>query len=139
MHSKIPDLISVKSLAKLYPEQFSENRTRDLIYHAESRISARGKTIPPNGFACCIVRRAGRVLIDLDAIPLWLEKGRAAPLAESDGWWHEPRHAETRPADEVRGNDPRQHTSTPCTTSRPRLLDANAADPFSLLQGGRPK
>jgi len=82
MHPSIPRLVSVKRLAELYPEQFPQARTRDLIYHSEPRTSARGETIPPNGFASCIVRTGGRVDIDLDAVPLWLELGRVAPLAE---------------------------------------------------------
>ena len=88
MHPNIPRLVSVKRLSELYPEQFPEVRTRDLIYHAEPRISARGETIPPNGFAACIVRtggrgaRCGRVDIDLDAVGLWIERNRQAPLAD---------------------------------------------------------
>ena len=70
MDPKIPRLVSVKRLAELHPEIFPQARTRDLIYHAELRISARGETIPPNGFASCVVRAAGCVLIDLDAVRL---------------------------------------------------------------------
>jgi hypothetical protein len=79
MDRGIPRLVSVRRLAELYPDAFSEARTRDLIYHAEERISARGEVIPSNGFGTCVIRQAGRVLIDLDACALWLERGRAAP------------------------------------------------------------
>ena len=81
MHPNLPRLVTVKRLAELYPEQFPQARTRDLIYHSEPRISARGEVIPPNGFAACVVRIAG-VHIDLDAVLVWIEKYRAAPLAE---------------------------------------------------------
>jgi hypothetical protein len=80
MHQRIPRLVTVKRLAQLHPETFPEVRTRDLIYHSVQRISARGEVIPPNGFASCIVRLAG-VQIDLDALPLWIENSRVAPLA----------------------------------------------------------
>lgn len=112
MHSKIPNLISVKTLAKLYPDAFSENRVRDLIYHAEPRLSARGETISPNGFASCVIRCAGRVLIDLDAVPRWLEKGRAAPLAEPSGSRYEHRPLHTVTPHDVGGDGRRQRSST---------------------------
>jgi hypothetical protein len=65
MYPNIPHLVTVKRLADLCPDLFPQPRTRDLIYHSEPRISAQGETIPPNGFASCIVRAAGCVLIDL--------------------------------------------------------------------------
>lgn len=54
----------------------------DLVYHAEPRLTARGETIPPNGFAPCIVRIGRRILIDRGAFALWIEQRRAAPIAE---------------------------------------------------------
>ncbi len=85
MHPNIPRLVSVKRLAELYPEQFPQARTRDLIYHSVPRISARGEAIPPNGFASCIVRRGGKVELDLDAIPLWVEQCRAHSRTATGG------------------------------------------------------
>lgn len=82
MEGKVRNTVSVKQLAELYPRQFPETRTRDLIYHSVARLSARGEEIAPNGFAPCIIRNAGRVEIDLDALALWQEAGRQAPLAE---------------------------------------------------------
>lgn len=79
--SRIPDLASVAELAREHP-QFSVPTLRDLIYHAEPRLTARGEAIPANGFASCIVRVGRRVLIDRDALACWIERGRAAPLAE---------------------------------------------------------
>jgi hypothetical protein len=79
--SRIPDLASVAELASEQP-QFSVPTLRDLIYHSEARLTARGETIAPNGFASCIVRVGRRVLIDRDAFASWIERGRAAPLAE---------------------------------------------------------
>ena len=81
MHGKIPNLASTKAFSTAHPE-FPENTVRDWIYHAEERITARGEPIPPNGFASCIVRVGRLVFIDLDALAVWLERGRAAPLAE---------------------------------------------------------
>jgi len=78
--SRIPDLASVAELASEY-RQFPVPTLRDLIYHSEPRLTARGETIPPNGFATCIVRVGRRVLIDRDQLACWLERGRAAPLA----------------------------------------------------------
>lgn len=84
MGSNIPRLVSVKTLAEIAPETFPEPRTRDLIYHAEERVSARGEVIPPNGFGACFIRVKRHVLIDLDAAALWLESHRVAPLAALD-------------------------------------------------------
>lgn len=81
MEIKLRNTATVKQLAQLHPG-FPEPRTRDLIYHAAPRISARGETIPANGFASCVIRRGRRVEIDLDALALWQEAGRMAPLAE---------------------------------------------------------
>jgi hypothetical protein len=79
--SRIPDLASLAELASQHP-QFPLPTLRDLVYHAEPRLTARGETIPPNGFGSCIVRVGRRVLIDRDAFARWLERGRVAPLAE---------------------------------------------------------
>ncbi len=78
---RIPDLASVAELAGEH-SQFPVPTLRDLIYHAEERVTARGEPIPPNGFASCIVRVGRRVLIDRDAFAQWIERGRAAPIAE---------------------------------------------------------
>lgn len=79
--SRIPDLASIAELATEHP-QFPTASLRDLIYHSEPRLTARGASIQANGFASCIVRVGRRVLIDRDAFASWLEKGRAAPLAD---------------------------------------------------------
>jgi len=81
MSNTIPDLAAIADLASENP-QFPEPTLRDLVYHAAPRLTARGETIPPNGFAPCIVRIGRRVLIDRRALALWLEQRRAAPLAE---------------------------------------------------------
>src|SRR5438874_742793 len=78
----IPRLVSVRRLAELCPDAFPEARTRDLIYHAQERVSARGEPIPPNGFGSCVIKKAGRVLVDLDTLPTWLDSGRMAPAAQ---------------------------------------------------------
>ena len=81
MQPMIPNVVSIREFARRFP-QFSEATARDWVYHATERVSARGETIPPNGFAPCIVRIGDKVTIDLDVFPLWLERGRAAPVAE---------------------------------------------------------
>jgi hypothetical protein len=72
MQAKIPNIAPVKEVSRRYP-QFSEPTLRDLIYHSVPRLSARGETIPPNGFAPCIVRIGGKVTINLDVVPLWID------------------------------------------------------------------
>jgi hypothetical protein len=79
----IPDLVAISDLANEHP-RFPELTLRDLVYHAEPRLTARGETIPPNGFAPCIVRIGRRVLIDRNAFALWIEQRRVAPLSELD-------------------------------------------------------
>lgn len=79
MDCTLPSLASVADIAREVP-QFREPTLRDLIYHAEPRISARGETIPANGFAFCMVRVGRRILIDRRAFAAWLESKRAAPL-----------------------------------------------------------
>lgn len=81
MAHTLPDLAAINDLARQYP-QFPTPTLRDLVYHAEPRLTARGETIPPNGFAPCIVRIGRRVLIDRRAFGMWIEQRRAAPLAE---------------------------------------------------------
>jgi hypothetical protein len=81
--SRIPDLVSLAELASEH-RHFPVPTLRDLIYHAEPRLTARGESIPANGFASCIVRVGRRVLIDRDAFASWIEKGRAAPRSEPD-------------------------------------------------------
>lgn len=76
----ILDLASIAQLARDTPA-FPESTLRDLVYHAQPRLTARGETIPPNGFASCVVRVGRRVLIDRSAFGLWIEKRRGAPLA----------------------------------------------------------
>jgi hypothetical protein len=81
MPTTIPDLAAIATLAIEHPE-LPEPTLRDLVYHAEERVTARGETIPPNGFASCIVRIGRRVLIDRHAFALYIERRRAAPFAE---------------------------------------------------------
>jgi len=81
MPSTMPDLAAIADLASEHP-QLPEPTLRDLVYHAEPRLTARGETIPPNGFAPCIVRIGRRVLIDRDAFAVWIEQRRAAPISE---------------------------------------------------------
>ena len=81
MQATLPKLAAIAELASENPH-LPEPTLRDLVYHAEPRLSARGETIPPNGFAPCIVRIGRRVLIDRDALKMWIEQGRAAPLTE---------------------------------------------------------
>jgi len=83
MSAPLPDLVAIPDLASESP-QFPEPTLRDLVYHAEPRLTARGETIPPNGFAPCIVRIGRRVLIDRTALAAWIEQRRAAPLTELD-------------------------------------------------------
>ena len=83
MSAPLPDLAAVSDLANENPK-LSEPVLRDLIYHASPRITARGETIPANGFAPCIVRIGRRVLIDRNAFARWIEKGRVAPLDQLD-------------------------------------------------------
>jgi len=52
-NTPFPDLAAIADLAYENP-QFPEPTLRDLVYHAEPRLAARGETIPPNGFAPCI-------------------------------------------------------------------------------------
>lgn len=82
MQTSLPDLVTVADLAKENPRTLSEPTLRDLIYHAEPRVTARGETVPANGFAPCIVRIGRRILIDRNAFAQRLEKGRAAPLSD---------------------------------------------------------
>ena len=79
--TRIPDLAAISDLAREHP-RFTELTLRDLVYHAEPRLTARGETIAPNGFAPCIVRIGRRVLIDRAAFAKWIEQRRAAPLEE---------------------------------------------------------
>jgi len=81
--TSIPELAAIADLARENP-RFPELTLRDLVYHAEPRLTARGETIPPNGFAPCIVRIGRRVLIDRAAFAKWIEQRRGAPLAELD-------------------------------------------------------
>ena len=81
MPQPIPDLASVADIAREH-KAFTVPTLRDLIYHSQPRLSARGVQIPANGFSPCIVRVGGRVLIDREAFALWLERGRVAPIAE---------------------------------------------------------
>ena len=81
MPTTLPHLAAIAELASEQP-QLPEPTLRDLVYHAERRLTANGETIPPNGFAPCIVRIGRRVLIDRDAFALWLEQRRAAPISE---------------------------------------------------------
>ena len=83
MSASIPSLAAVRDLAREHP-QFGEASLRDWIYHSTPRLNARGETIPPNGFAPCMVRVGRRVLIDRDAFARWIERGRVAPLAKLD-------------------------------------------------------
>lgn len=82
MEHTLPDLATVADIAKEVP-RFPEVSIRDLIYHAEPRMSARGDVIPPNGFGTCIVRVGRRVLIDRKAFAAFLESRRATPMPES--------------------------------------------------------
>ena len=72
---RVPNLVSVREAGTRIPA-IPEASFRDLIYHSEARISASGETIPANGFATCIVRIGGRVLIDFDAVLDWIETHR---------------------------------------------------------------
>jgi hypothetical protein len=81
MQRTLPDLAAIREIANERP-QFPEPSLRDLVYHAEPRLTARGETIPPNGFAPCVFRIGRRVLIDRNAFAVWIERHRAAPLAE---------------------------------------------------------
>ena len=76
-----PNLAEVREIANENPK-FREPSLRDLIYHSVPRLTAKGETVPPNGFAPCIVRVGRRVLIDRDAFAKWLEQQRVAPLAQ---------------------------------------------------------
>ena len=78
MAAIVPDLCTVAEMSRTMPV-FPEASFRDLIYHSEPRLSARGEPIPPNGFARCIVRIGRRVLIDRAEFVQYLEARRAAP------------------------------------------------------------
>lgn len=78
-----PNLATVEETAKKYPF-LTPASIRDRIYHATPRLSARGETIPPNGFGRCVIRigqgKQARIFIDLDQFEEWLEGYRLAPL-----------------------------------------------------------
>ena len=81
MPHTLPDLAALNEFAREYP-QFPTPTLRDLVYHAEPRLTARGETVPPNGFAPCIIRIGRRVMIDRGAFAAWIEARRAAPLSD---------------------------------------------------------
>ena len=60
------EVVLVTELASEY-RRFPVPTLRDLIYHAEPRLTARGETIPPNGFGSCIVRVGRRVELTVEA------------------------------------------------------------------------
>jgi hypothetical protein len=71
-----PLLFSIAKTAKQAGPAFPEPTLRDLVYHSEPRLGADGETKPANGFAVCVVRINGRVLIDWDRFLGWIESNR---------------------------------------------------------------
>lgn len=75
-------LATIRETARLYPF-LSEASLRDKIYHSRKRFSARGETIPANGWASCVVRVGNtgpktKILLDLDEIDRLIESGRGS-------------------------------------------------------------
>ena len=77
----LPRLATVKNTAKAFCNAGeTENAIRANVFKAEDRINSRGEKIPGNGLAAsgAIIRRGGKILIDLDRYGAWLA-GRAGP------------------------------------------------------------
>ena len=71
-----PILQSVDETARHLGPAFPAPTLRDLVYHSAPRLAANGELKPANGFAICIVRIGGRVLLDWERLLEWIETHR---------------------------------------------------------------
>lgn len=83
-----PNLVPIREAVRKRPFLGSEASLRDKWYHAQPRQSARGETIPPNGWARCFVKlgegKRAPLLVDLDQLDALIENHRAAPIPQCE-------------------------------------------------------
>ena len=69
-------LCTIPDAARELGGAVAEHTIRDQRYHAQPRLSARGETIPPNGFGDAFVKVGRKVLVDMDRYLEKIEAGR---------------------------------------------------------------